>query len=453
MRKYSVFYHFYILISLTLVGLIWGIESNGVTPHYLYHFDLPMLSALKQHYPVFQHVAKMDQLGFIFTILGAVCGGYCSDRFGRKKCLVFASYAAFVTTLFAFCSTNVSLMVLFASFICFFNGMLLVNAICYIVEIAPSNSRGRWIVASKFFAALGIILAYMAYYKIHQYHQNPLHLRLVFLLAYSGALAMLVTFLPESPRWLAINGKKPLAEDVYQRVNKQCVINKELPYILTNKLLKDITWYGVFKNKKMFNVLIVIMIITAFIMLSEIDCIIRYSPYMILTSGIEIALSPWQLSIFCVLVYAAGVIISFFLVDSIGRRRLVTFSVFGMILSYLILNIMISMTLGEKQNIYFDILRPMVLLFFFSMGSTAILYLILCEFFTTPVRGKCVGIVLAVLVLMSLLTRTTFAFLVHLISFSGIYWVSTFFALIYLAIYNELLPETKDSIIDKINLR
>lgn len=452
-RRY--FYHFYILIIITLTGVFWGFQSVGIVPHYLDHHKILKLNTFLQISNAGDYVGILQWSGYVFLGIGTLIGGYCCDRFGRHKTLLSSCALASLILIPVIISPGVIGFILSVNILYILNATIFISAICYLAETTPASSRGRWIVFSKLMAALGIVIVYCLFYPythINQLYTNPMLFRFSFLILYFIFMSLALVFIPESPRWLMIKGKQQLAIKIFKRINNAETIGNELAAIESIKPQQDYSWLSILKYRRMPLTIFIVSLVTCFILFSEIDSVLRYTPYIILQDNYEFPLNQLQLNMIFVGIYTFGILTSLFLVDVIGRRKLVMLSVFGMIFSYLFLNIMISFTLGDSHGYAFEISRPFVLIFFFSIGSTAILSLILCEYFPTPIRGKCISIAVIALIISSFITRATFSYIVQAISFTGIYWLSTFSALIYLALYNEFMPETNNMIIDHLQM-
>lgn len=446
------FYHFYCLMVVSFVGVLWGFQNAGVVPHYLNSQHIVELNHFLAIHNAKQYVGELSWTGYIFTAIGVIFGGYASDRWGRKKTLIVSGCVGAVSFVPINFYLNVYVFMSTLGIMNFVNGAVFVASVSYLAEAAPAESRGRWVVLSQLMAAISILFAYFVFYPFNHFHHHPMQYRFMLLLSYYVLITVFCFFIPESPRWVAAKGQKQQAEKLFKRLNNEKTIARELSYLENIQPCLNSTWSQIRSIKYLPLTVLIISLITSFIFLSEINSVLRFSPAMILQGDRTFPLSEVQLSMIFGCIYTIGIFVSMLLVDWFGRRLLVFVSVIGMIASYVSISIMISFTLGDEANYWFELLRPFTIIFFFSLGSTAILALILCEYFPTHVRSKCIAIVLLFSILATFITRVSFYYLEQKFGFTGIYWVSTLCALIYLILYNELLPETKDKVIDDINV-
>ena len=124
-------------------------------------------------------------------------------------------------------------------------GVGLASAICpmYIAEVAPSNLRGTLVSWNQFAIIFGQLVVYFVNFLILGSHANPVidlvdgvnkvlnpdaaawtsetGWRLMFLseCVPAGLFAILILLVPETPRYLALNGQDDKALDVLARIN------------------------------------------------------------------------------------------------------------------------------------------------------------------------------------------------------------------------------------------
>lgn len=87
-------------------------------------------------------------------------------------------------------------------------GIFLANVSVYITEIAPSRRRGRLAALPQFMAAAGICIGYFCCFGTAGLESSfAWRLPYVVMIAVSFMLALVCLALPESPRWLLLNGR------------------------------------------------------------------------------------------------------------------------------------------------------------------------------------------------------------------------------------------------------
>ncbi len=161
-------------------------------------------------------------------LLGALLGGPLADRFGRRRLFVLTLlwYAVF-TILTAFSPT---LSFVYASRFLAALGVgaeyAIINAA--IAELMPARVRGRVGAAVMNFWPAGAVLAGLLAYFLLNTLALPDAVSWRYLFAGGGLAALLVLFfrrrIPESPRWLAAQGRMGEAEKIVADLERRCGI-------------------------------------------------------------------------------------------------------------------------------------------------------------------------------------------------------------------------------------
>ena len=142
------------------------------------------------------------------TVLGALVGGWPTDRFGRKRTLLWIGWLYFVSAVGSSIAPEAYTFML-ARFIGGVGvGIATVASPLYISEISPPNLRGRLAGLFQFNIVLGILIAFVSNYVIGRYVDAEVAWR--WMLGVEGVPALIYTIMcftiPESPRWLITLG-------------------------------------------------------------------------------------------------------------------------------------------------------------------------------------------------------------------------------------------------------
>ncbi|MDE7141683.1 MAG: sugar porter family MFS transporter, partial [Muribaculaceae bacterium] len=245
------------LFSIVLVAVLGGL---------LFGYDTAVISGAERGLQAFFLGAK----DFVYTdtihgitsssallgcIIGAALSGYFAGNLGRKKSLIVAGVFFFVSALGSYCPEFMfydygvpSFSLLWA-----FNvyrviggiGVGLASAICpmYIAEVAPSNLRGTLVSWNQFAIIFGQLVVYFVNFLILGEHTQPVIEKMgeaLYAVApqsdpwtistgwrymfgseaiVAGIFTILVCFVPESPRYLALVGKDGRALSILERIN------------------------------------------------------------------------------------------------------------------------------------------------------------------------------------------------------------------------------------------
>lgn len=144
-----------------------------------------------------------------------------ADKLGRKRVILFADVMFVVGAVLQAWSHTVVTMVAGRCIIGAAVGAASFVVPLYIAEIAPASHRGRLVTTNVLFITLGQMIAYIVGWAFSTFASEQTGWRwMVGLGALPAAVqAVVILFMPETPRWLVKVGRTEAAKRVIQRVN------------------------------------------------------------------------------------------------------------------------------------------------------------------------------------------------------------------------------------------
>ena len=203
--------------------VIWSIVS--ALSGFLFGFDTVVISGaertiqdLWQLSPALHGIAMASAL--YGTVIGALGGGWPTDRWGRKPPLFWIGLLYFISAVWSGLATDVWSFIV-ARFIGGLGvGISTVASPLYISEISPPESRGRLAGMFQFNIVLGILAAFLSNYLLEGVPNDwRWMLGAEAFPAFFYMMACLA--IPESPRWLLLKGgeeNRTRALDVLSRI-------------------------------------------------------------------------------------------------------------------------------------------------------------------------------------------------------------------------------------------
>ena len=173
----------------------------------------------------------------IGCIIGGLISGIVSLKLGRKRSLMIAAALFFLAAIgsaypemlfFKKGEPTMGLLYMFNFYrIIGGIGVGLASAVCpmYIGEIAPADIRGRLVSINQFAIIFGMLVVYFVNYFIAHGQTiewiNEIGWRWMFLSAAipSGIFAILLFFVPETPRYLALTNRDGQALEILTKIN------------------------------------------------------------------------------------------------------------------------------------------------------------------------------------------------------------------------------------------
>jgi SP family galactose:H+ symporter-like MFS transporter len=171
-------------------------------------------------------------------------------------------------------------------------GMASFTAPLYLSEMAPQSVRGAMISMYQLLITIGIVLAFLSdtyfstYAHIHGIAGRHWRMMLGVLVIPSTIMFIAVSFLPKSPRWLMLKGKREEAQKILKRIRKtEGEIAVELAEIEEDLALKQ-NGFSLFINNKYFRHAIFLGIgLQVIQQLTGINVVMYYAPKIFKIAG------------------------------------------------------------------------------------------------------------------------------------------------------------------------
>jgi sugar porter (SP) family MFS transporter len=150
------------------------------------------------------------------ALVGCILGGRLTERFGRRRVLMAAAALFSCGALAAACVIAVWMLTIARFVLGLAIGVAAVVAPLYIAESAPLRIRGGLVSTYQLAITAGILLSYLTGLVV----VGEGSWRVMFALGMVPGVAFLIglVFLPESPRWLALQGRGSQAKASLHRL-------------------------------------------------------------------------------------------------------------------------------------------------------------------------------------------------------------------------------------------
>ncbi|ORY89686.1 general substrate transporter [Leucosporidium creatinivorum] len=169
-------------------------------------------------------------LGFVVAVyeIGALFGSlfasFYGDTLGRRKALILGCSFAFVGGAIQGGCENVAMLIVFRIFTGLGIGVLTSLLPAFHAECAPARYRGSIVLLDLVMCASGLTISFwltygMSFVPGHAQWRFPLSFQAIFPLI----VLFIVAFLPDSPRWLAAQGRIDESREVLIRYNGEAV--------------------------------------------------------------------------------------------------------------------------------------------------------------------------------------------------------------------------------------
>lgn len=314
------------------------------------------------------------------TVVGALFGGFPTDRWGRKKTLFWIGILYSVSAIGS-ALANDPLSFAFFRFLGGIGvGVSTIAAPAYISEIAPAKDRGRLVGMYQFMLVFGIMIAFLSNYLLSGSSENDWR----WMMGVEAFPAILYTIfimaVPKSPRWLVLQNRHQEAEDSLKQIGSDEVIASfTTPVKGTQSDAKASE--NIWMKKYRFPLLLAFLI-AFFNQFSGINAFLYYAPRIFEEAGLgesTALLSSIGIGATNLLFTFVGI----YLIDKLGRRQLMYIGSFGYILS-------LSLVAAAFYLEWTGMAVPAFLFLFIAshaIGQGAIIWVFISEVFPNHLRG------------------------------------------------------------------
>jgi SP family galactose:H+ symporter-like MFS transporter len=431
-------YRYSLLIAITAAvgGLLFGYDTSVISGAILFVRREFQLSSLATELAVSIVLAG--------AAVGAGSAGYFADRFGRKPILtvnavIFGVFAVATglakgLTLFLAARFVVGLAVGVASMI----------TPLYIAELAPARIRGAFVTLNQLAIVTGIVVAYY----IDFLFSRGGNWRAMFISAVAPSAVLLVAliFLPESPRWLAAQGRLGEALAILTRIETSEEAERDLRELREVTQYDNLSFTGLF-SRRFRRPLLVGILLAIFQQVTGVNTIIYYTPTILQMAGFQSASSAILATLLVGAVNLIFTVISLLLLDRVGRRPLLMLGIAGMGLSLFHLGYLFGASHVARGAILVDVVAYLAS---FSIGLGPIFWLLISEIYPTTVRGQAMSLATVVIWISDLLVTMTFLTLVEKLGARGSFWLYAIACVAAFLFSARMVPETKGRTLEEI---
>jgi len=465
-------------------GYLIGIVMVAVLGGLLFGYDTAVISGAEKGLQAFFKDAQdfdytdgwhgfTSASALIGCIIGSALSGLLATRLGRKKSLIVAGLLFFISALgsmtpeflfFEHGKPTYSLLLMFNFYRVIGGiGVGLASAICpmYIGEVAPSNIRGMLVSWNQFAIIFGQLVVYFVNFFILGDHIQPLVEEMGKGLAAinpaaqwtvttgwrymfgseavpAGLFALLICFVPETPRYLVSVGQDKKALGILSRINgssKAAQILQDIKDTMTVKTEKLMT-YGAM-------CIFIGIMLSVFQQAVGINAVLYYAPRIFGDMGMD---NPMMITVFMGIINILFTLVAIFTVEKWGRKPLLISGSLGMAAGAL----GVAVTFGHAGMEFVTAASLLIYSASFMFSWGPITWVLIAEIFPNTIRGAAVAIAVAFQWIFNFIVSSTFVpmFNMHLSEGDdfghwftyGLYGIICIVAAVFVW---KLVPETK----------
>lgn len=419
---------------------------------FLFGFDTAVISGAEQAIQelwdlnVFEHGLTVS-IALIGTVIGALSGGFPSDKIGRKNTLFWIGVLYLISAVGSALATDWYSFLFFRFIGGLGVGASSVAAPMYISEIAPKEDRGKMVAMFQFNIVFGILIAYLSNYLLQDINNNAWRWMLG-VEAFPAALFIgLVLLVPKSPRWLIVKkGAIEEAKSILIQINPLTAESELQAIIRSGKKDRAEASFNKLFSKHHSKPVMLAVLFAIFNQVSGINAIIYYAPRIFEMSGLgkdSALLSTTGIG----LVNFIFTLLALNYIDRVGRRTLMFIGSFGLIFTLGMVST--GFFLGTLDGMMISILLFMYIAFFaFSQG--AVIWVFISEIFPNSIRASGQALGSFTHWFMAAIIAFTFPYITSTLGGGPTFMIFTIMMVLQLLFVWKIMPETKGISLEQV---
>ena len=355
----------------------------------------------------------------IGSIAGVLIAGMLSDFLGRKKTMLISALLFSISAIGCAVCDNFTQLVIYRMIGGFGIGIVSIVSPIYISEVSPANVRGTMVSLYQLFITIGFLLAYLANYLILKGTDMPEYWRPML-----GAEAIpdllfliLIFFIPESPRWLAVRGQRQDNSEAWKAMREK-------------------------------GILVAVLIGSAIAILGQfmgVNAVLYYGPKIFADAGFS---DPLFSTVLVGVVNMLTTVIALIIIDKVGRKQLVWWGVGGMIVCLLCIGLYF-LPFTHLPN-WFMLTFFLLYVFCTAISISAVVFVLLSEMYPNRVRGLAMSIAGLALWVGTYLIGQLTPWMLENLTPAGTFFLFAFMCLPYLWIMYKYVPDTTGKSLEEI---
>ena len=457
-KEGNIVYVCFISVVAALGGFLFGYDTaviSGTIGMVTEQFDL---TSVTQGWYV--------SSALIGSIFGVLIAGWISDVLGRKKAMVISALMFFISAAGCAVSGTMTVLIIYRILGGIGIGMISIISPMYISEIAFAKFRGALVTLYQLAITLGFLAAYLVNFKLLDYALNTQSFgdaffqKLLIDEVWRGMLGMeavpaflfflIVFLLPRSPRWLFVRGKQDETRNVLGKIyNSATAIETEISNMKSSVLNDDSSNWKLLKKPNLLKAVLIGAAIAILGQFMGVNAVLYYGPTIFEQSGV----SGGDALFYQVLVGAVNVLttlIALYIIDKVGRKKLVYFGVTGMIITLVLIAVYFYMGDTYGWSSVFLLVLFLAYIFFTAISISAVIFVLLSEMYPTKIRGLAMSIAGFSLWIGTFMVGQLTPWLLESLSPEGTFLLFALMCLPYMYIIWKLVPETTGKTLEEI---
>ncbi len=364
----------------SLGGLLFGYDTGVISGALLF---------IKQDFGLSPTMQGIVTGAVLFgAIAGAAVGGTFTDRFGRKPVIIAMAVMFVAGSLLSAAATQVWMLLVARLILGVAIGVASMLTPLYLSEMAPAERRGAAVSLNQFCITFGILASYLVDYAFSDVSGSWRWM--LGLGSVPGVLlAVGMALLPESPRWLAGQGRMDEAATVLRTMRGEAGLASEMDGLRRDiaRERERVSLAALFAAPKARIPLVVGIGLAVFQQVTGINTVIYYAPTIFREAGFASNAAAILATVGVGLVNVLMTVVALLLMDRAGRRTLLLVGLSVMTICLVIL----AAAFAAGHSATLGIVTALALAAYvggFAIGLGPVFWLLIAEIFPLAYRGR-----------------------------------------------------------------
>jgi MFS transporter, SP family, galactose:H+ symporter len=437
---------FYFIAGIAaLGGLLFGYDTGVISAALLFIREVFVLS------PTMQGILVAIVLAG--AAIGAGFAGNLSDRFGRRRVILAAALLFVVGALLSALATILTVLLIGRFLVGLAIGVASMLTPLYLAEISPARDRGAVVSLNQLCITIGILVSYFVGFALANVTGGWRWMLGIGVLP-GVILAIGMLILPESPRWLGGHGRIEDAGAVLKNLRGGADISEELNALRTDiaREGQQLAKGGELLSRRLRRPLAIGIGLAMFQQITGINTVIYFAPTIFQTAGLSSAATSILATAGVGVVNVVMTIVSIRLIDRLGRRQLLFWSLVGMAVTLLVLAG--AFYVGVSGGLaWIAVASVAAYVGFFAIGLGPVFWLLIAEIFPLALRGRAMSLATIANWGFNLVVSVTFLDLVAAVGNASAFLLYAVFSVVAFVFVVVMVPETKGHSLEEIELQ
>lgn len=447
MEQVKLGYVFFLAFVAAIGGLLFGYDTaviSGTIDQVTEQFGLDVI---QQGWYV--------GCALIGSIVGVAFAGVMSDKLGRRPTMFVSAVLFTVSAAGCAVSADFGWLVAYRIIGGLGIGIVSIVAPVYISEIAITRYRGQMVSLYQLAVTVGFLAAYFVNYLLLDLSRTASltsdWLQLIFVgEVWRGMLGMetlpallfvlTLCFIPESPRWLITRNHDRRAavifSGIYRRpedVERQIADTRSTVSAETKSEWRSLLRPGILKA-------VVIGVCIAILgQFMGVNAVLYYGPSIFKDAGMD---DPLFCQVLVGVVNALTTVLAMFIIDRVGRKKLIYYGVSGMILCLILIAVYFAFGASLHLGVHFMLTFFLLYVFCCAVSISAVVFVLLSEMYPNSVRGLAMSIAGFALWIGTYLIGQLTPWMLANLTPAGTFLLFAVMCVPYMLIMWRLVPET-----------